>query len=185
MARVMSIEERLQSAAMQQQVTMSLEQLGSLMQRFAKLGAMEYDKLRHGQMISRWNAEKIYGRTTINRLEEIGAITSHKTTTDKYVIQRYNVTEIEAAIAAKQMSNIVNISSKQMKEINEEVVKDSAFENRYIYGIKELATVYCCSYAKAKMLRSKLAAACVKRGRHVVIDLNKAQKIIPLPSPGR
>ncbi|MDE5703939.1 MAG: hypothetical protein K2H70_03845 [Bacteroidales bacterium] len=44
-----------------------------------------------------------------------------------------------------------------------------------------LAEVYGCSYAKAKLLKKRLAMAWYKEGRHVVIDLRKANEIIPIP----
>ena len=176
MTGLMNMDKRRYASAMQQSVVLTIGELTDIMRRVGKIVVMEYDKVQGGEMISRRCAEKRYGRTIISRLEEIGAIVSHKTAKDRCVVQRFNVTEIEAAIAADIIDDNI-MPAVESKYVDNDKV--------YIYGIKELATVYCCSYAKAKMLRSKLAAACVKRGRHVVVDLNKAQKIIPLPSPGR
>ena len=74
--------------------------------------------------------------------------------------------EIEAALVAMQIDSGVRWRTKK-----EDI----------IVGIKALASTYHCSIGKAKILRGKLAAACSKQGKEVVIDLAKANKIIPIP----
>lgn len=150
-------------------ISMTIRDIEQIVMHAAKIGAMEVHKFTHGQMISRQQAYQQYGRTLITQLDQMGVISPHKTVVGKYIIQRYNIIEIEAALTAVQIDEFV---TRQCK---------SKHRTKIAVGLKELADAYCCSYAKAKLLKRQLVKACTKQGRHIVVDLQKANQIVPMP----
>lgn len=162
-----------------QTIPITAEELKKFVIHAAKAGAIEACKLMHKQIISKQTAHQIYGKTLIDQLEQIGIISPHTVPLKKNVLRRYNIIEIEAALTAVQIDeSMADFMRGKGKNTNRE---RHIHEDNMAYGLKELAEAYCCSYSNAKILRRKVAAACVKDGRHIVIDLKKANEIVPMP----
>ncbi len=158
-------------------IPLNVRELKLLIRQSAKLGVLEAMKYQQGQVISKTQAYHRYGKALILQLTEAGIISVHKIVLNHYIVHRYNVMEIEAAMTAMQMDQ----QTKANIENRHYPPKRTAKSAKTIVGLNALAEVYGCSYAKAKLLKKRLAMACYKDGRHVVIDLRKANEIIPIP----
>ena len=151
----------------EQTIRLDVQELKQLVLQAARLGGLEAMKYQRGTIISQNQAFQKYGKKLIQQLTEDGVITLHKRYNTSYTKGQYNVIEIEAALMAIQIDSSIRRQNK------DNIVK--------VKGIKSLAVAYNCSYANAKLLRRKLAPACSKQGREIVIDLGVADKIIPIP----